>query len=166
MNHLPVPTGDRTAGLADRVALVTGGGRGIGRLVALALAAHGAAVGLVARSADELAETVALVHEAGGIAAAAPADVTDEAGLAAAVDELSAALGPPDLLINNAGILGPIGPSWEVDGADWWRMMEVNVRGVMAAAILVLPSMIARGSGRILNITSQAGAYRWPIVTA
>jgi NAD(P)-dependent dehydrogenase (short-subunit alcohol dehydrogenase family) len=69
-------------------------------------------------------------------------------------------------LINNAGILGPIGPSWEVDGADWWRTMEVNVRGVVAAANLVLPGMIARGAGRILNITSQAGAYRWPIVSA
>jgi NAD(P)-dependent dehydrogenase (short-subunit alcohol dehydrogenase family) len=164
MNHVPLAD-DRSAGLADRVALVTGGGRGIGRLVAQALAAHGVAVGLIARSPDELAETVELVERAGGIAAAAPADVTDQAGLAVAVEHVRATLGSPDILINNAGVLGPIGPSWEVDGADWWRTMEVNVRGVMAAANLVLPDMIARGSGRILNITSQAGVYRWPIVS-
>jgi len=158
MNRIPGPSGS--------VALVTGGGRGIGRLVADALAEAGVAVGVVARSADELDETVELVRGAGGVAAAAQADVADEQALAHAVARLAAELGSPDILVNNAGILGPIGPTWEVDGADWWRTMEVNVRGVVNAANLVLPGMIARGHGRILNITSQAGAYRWPTVSA
>jgi NAD(P)-dependent dehydrogenase (short-subunit alcohol dehydrogenase family) len=157
---------NRISGLSGSVALVTGGGRGIGRLVADALAHAGMAVGVVARSADELNETVELVRRAGGVAAAAQADVADEQALAQAVAELDAELGSPDILVNNAGILGPIGPTWEVDGADWWRTMEVNVRGVVNAANLVLPGMIARGHGRILNITSQAGAYRWPTVSA
>jgi NAD(P)-dependent dehydrogenase (short-subunit alcohol dehydrogenase family) len=152
--------------LSDTVALVTGGGRGLGRMVARALGAAGAAVGVVARSADELTETVELVRRAGGVAAAAAADVSDERALTAAVARLRDELGPVDVLVNNAGVLGPIGPAWEVDADAWWRTMEVNVRGVVAAANLVLPDMIARRRGRILNITSQAGTYRWPTVSA
>jgi NAD(P)-dependent dehydrogenase (short-subunit alcohol dehydrogenase family) len=152
--------------LTDTVALVTGGGRGIGRIVAQALAAEGAAVGVVARSQEQLEETVELVQRAGGAAAAARADVADERALAVALAHLRRELGPADVLVNNAGVLGPIGPTWEVDGDDWWRTMEVNLRGVVNAASLVLPDMIARRRGRILNITSQAGTYRWPTVSA
>jgi NAD(P)-dependent dehydrogenase (short-subunit alcohol dehydrogenase family) len=152
--------------LTDTVALVTGGGRGIGRIVAQALAAEGAAVGVVARSQEQLEETVELVQRAGGAAAAACADVADEQALAVALTTLRRELGPADVLVNNAGVLGPIGPTWEVDGDDWWRTMEVNLRGVVNAASLVLPDMIARRRGRILNITSQAGTYRWPTVSA
>jgi NAD(P)-dependent dehydrogenase (short-subunit alcohol dehydrogenase family) len=152
--------------LTDTVALVTGGGRGIGRIVAQALATEGAALGVVARSQDQLEETVELVQRAGGAAVAARADVADERALAVALATLRHELGPADVLVNNAGILGPIGPTWEVDGDDWWRTMEVNLRGVVNAASLVLPEMIARRRGRILNITSQAGTYRWPTVSA
>src|SRR5690349_23262007 len=87
----------------------------LGRLVADALAHAGVAVGVVARSADELDETVQLVRGAGGVAAAAQADVADERALAHAVARLDAELGSPDILVNNAGILGPVGPTWEVD---------------------------------------------------
>jgi NAD(P)-dependent dehydrogenase (short-subunit alcohol dehydrogenase family) len=112
---------------------VTGGGRGIGREVATALAGAGAHIALTARSADELAATARLVEEAGGVAATAVADVTDAAGLAAAVADLRAQLGPIDVLVNNAGILGPIGPLWEVDADEWWATMDVNVRGSCCA---------------------------------
>ena len=152
--------------LSGNVALVTGGGRGIGRMVAEAFGRAGVAVGVVARSGAELDETVDLVRRVGGTAAAARADVSDDRALGRAVSELRDALGPPDILVNNAGILGPIGPTWEVDEGDWWRTMEVNVRGVVNTANHVVPDMIARGGGRILNITSQAGAYRWPMVSA
>ena len=151
--------------LAGSVALVTGGGRGIGRLVAQRLAAAGAAVGLVARSADELAASVALVEDVGGVAAAATADVSDERAFARAVAELRRELGPVDLLVNNAGIVGPIGPMWEVELDSWWRTMEVNVRGVLIGTQLVLPDMIARGGGRVINLASQAGVFRWPMVS-
>jgi NAD(P)-dependent dehydrogenase (short-subunit alcohol dehydrogenase family) len=152
--------------LRDSVALVTGAGRGIGRTVAEALAQAGAAVALVARSGDELAHTVDLVEAAGGTAAAAVADVTDPEALTSAVTRLRAQLGPIDLLVNNAGIVGPIGPLWEVDLTAWWAAMDVNVRGLVLATQLVLPDMVAKRRGRIINLTSQAGSYRWPLVSA
>ena len=147
-------------------ALVTGGGRGIGRLVAQALAAEGMAVGLIARSGEELCQSVALVEAAGGIAAAEVADVTDERSLGTAVERLRERLGPVEVLINNAGIVGPIGPAWEVDADQWWRTMDVNVRGTLLAMQLVLPEMVLRRSGRIVNLSSQAGVFRWPLVSA
>jgi NAD(P)-dependent dehydrogenase (short-subunit alcohol dehydrogenase family) len=152
--------------LHDSVALVTGGGRGLGRVLAEALAAAGAAVGVIGRSADDLAETVRLIEAAGGVAAGARADVTDEPATALVVGELRRELGPADVLVNNAGINGPVGPLWEVPPDDWWRTLEVNLRGLVACTRLVLPDMLARRRGRIVNLTSNAGVFRWPSVSA
>jgi NAD(P)-dependent dehydrogenase (short-subunit alcohol dehydrogenase family) len=154
-----------TPDLHGSVVLVTGAGRGIGRRLALRLAEHGAALALVARSGDELAETRDLIEAAGGVAAAARADVTDADALAVAFVDLRSRLGPIDVLVNNAGVLGPIGPLWEVDVDDWWTTMDVNVRGTVLGSRLVLPEMVAAGRGRIINITSQAGVHRWPLVS-
>jgi NAD(P)-dependent dehydrogenase (short-subunit alcohol dehydrogenase family) len=151
--------------LAGSVALVTGGGRGLGRVLARALAEAGAAVGLVARSSDQLAQSLALIKEAGGVPAAATADVSDARAAAAAVAALVAKLGPIDLLINNAGVCGPVGPAWEVDAEEWWRTIEVNLRSTFVCSRLVLPGMVARRRGRIVNITSEAGVHRWPGVS-
>jgi NAD(P)-dependent dehydrogenase (short-subunit alcohol dehydrogenase family) len=120
--------------LAQRVAVVTGGGRGVGRMLAQSLAGTGAgaAVGVVARSSDELAQTVSLIESAGGVARSQTADVADARALAAAFARLGADLGPVDLLVNNAGVLGPIGPLWETDADDWWRTMEINLGGMLA----------------------------------
>jgi NAD(P)-dependent dehydrogenase (short-subunit alcohol dehydrogenase family) len=152
--------------LRASVALVTGGGRGLGRVLAQALAAAGAAVGVMGRSPHDLAETVRLIEAAGGVAAAAAADVTDERATGEAVEALRRRLGPADVLINNAGINGPIGPTWEVPSDEWWRTLEVNLRGVLVCTRLVLPDMLARGRGRIVNVTSNAGVFRWPGVSA
>ena len=163
----PAPAlGVDTARLRGSVALVTGAGRGVGHLVARTFADAGAAVGMVARSADELAHTVELITASGGVAAAAVADVTDAAGLAAAMADLREQLGPIDLLVNNAGILGPAGPLWELELDEWWKTMDVNVRGLVLATQAVLPDMIAARGGRIINITSQAGVHRWPLASA
>ncbi len=148
------------------VALVTGGGRGIGRLAAEALADDGMAVGLIARSPAELDETVAVIESAGGRAAAVVADVTDEWALGTAITNLRRDLGPIDVLINNAGIIGPAGPVWEVDSDEWWRTMEVNLRGTLLPTQILLPDMVARRRGRIINISSHAGVFRWPLMSA
>lgn len=147
-----------------QVALVTGGGRGIGRAIAQGLAAAGAAVAVTARSTDELAETVRLIREAGGRALAFPADVTDRAAVEDAVARAEGELGPVDLLVNNAGVLQPIGLAWEVDPDAWWRCVEVNLRGPFLWTRTVLPGMLARRRGRIVNLSS--GAATGPIADA
>jgi NADP-dependent 3-hydroxy acid dehydrogenase YdfG len=147
------------AQLRGTVSVITGGGRGIGRMLAQALARAGAAVGLIARSGRELAETVRLVEACGGTAAAGT-DVTDEQAAAEAIATLVSRLGPVDLLVNNAGVNGPAGDAWQVDADQWWRAVEINLRGVFLCSRAVLPDMAARGTGRIVNITSQAGVYR------
>ncbi|HYZ53749.1 MAG TPA: SDR family NAD(P)-dependent oxidoreductase [Streptosporangiaceae bacterium] len=152
--------------LTGTVVLVSGGGRGLGRLLASTLARAGAAVALLARSGVELDATVDEITRAGGTAAAAIADVTDPQALEAAVARLHEQLGPVDVLINNAGTIGPAGPTWELDPAAWWRTFEVNLGGAVALTSIVLPGMIATGHGRILNITSNAGGYRWPLRSA
>ena len=81
------------------------------------------------------------------------------------VAELRRELGPVDLLVNNAGIVGPIGPMWEVELDSWWRAMEVNVRGVLIGTQLVLPDMVARGGGRVINMPARpacSGGRRCP----
>jgi acyl-CoA synthetase (AMP-forming)/AMP-acid ligase II/NAD(P)-dependent dehydrogenase (short-subunit alcohol dehydrogenase family) len=161
----PARTARGPGELAGLIALVTGGGRGLGRVLARALAEAGAAVGLVARSSDQLARSVALIEEAGGIGAAAVADLSDERAAAAAVAAVVARLGPIDILVNNAGVCGPIGPAWEVDAGEWWRTIEVNLRSTFLCSQLVLPGMVARRRGRIINITSEAGVHRWPGVS-
>jgi NAD(P)-dependent dehydrogenase (short-subunit alcohol dehydrogenase family) len=152
--------------LDGMVALVSGGGRGIGRLLGARLAGAGAAVGLIARSADELAVTAGEIHRAGGIAAAAVADVTDHRATAAAVADLRQKLGTVDILVNNAGISGPVGPLWQAQPAEWWRAVEVNLGGAFVLTQLALAYMIPAGRGRIINITSYAGVYRWPLLSA
>ncbi len=152
--------------LDGMVALVSGGGRGLGRLLGARLAAAGAAVGLIARSPGELADAVGEIARAGEVAAAAVADVTDAEAAAAAVAELRERLGPADILVNNAGVSGPIGPAWQIDAADWWRVVEVNLGGAFVLTQLVLAGMVVAGRGRIINITSNAGVYRWPLLSA
>jgi NAD(P)-dependent dehydrogenase (short-subunit alcohol dehydrogenase family) len=109
---------------------------------------------------------VRLIEAAGGAGAAACADLSDPGSAATAVDKLRHELGPVDLLVNNAGVTGPIGPAWEVSEQDWWHAVEVNLRGVTLCSQLVLPKMVARHRGRIVNLTSQAGVFRWPMVSA
>jgi NAD(P)-dependent dehydrogenase (short-subunit alcohol dehydrogenase family) len=130
------------------------------------LAAAGAAVAVVARSADELAGTVAHIHAREGEAMSLPVDVTNRAAVEQTVATVENALGPIDLLVNNAGVAEPIGAFWELDPEDWWRILEVNLRGPALCARAVLPGMVARGRGRIINVTSGAGAMPVPSATA
>jgi NAD(P)-dependent dehydrogenase (short-subunit alcohol dehydrogenase family) len=148
------------------VALVTGGGRGLRRVFAQALAAAGAAVAVGARSEDQLAETVSLIKARSGSAIAVPFDVTDQRAVQCAVETIQSRLGPVDLLVNNAGLWGPINPLWEADPEEWWCTMEVHVRGSFLCARAVLPRMINQQHGRIINIVSHAGVFRCPNASA
>jgi NAD(P)-dependent dehydrogenase (short-subunit alcohol dehydrogenase family) len=148
--------------LKEQIAVVTGGGRGIGRAVAKTLAHAGASVAVLARSSQELHETVGLITQDGGRAQAFVADATDAAAVARAFKEIERSMGAIDVLVNNAAVLKPFGPLWENDADEWWRSVEVNVRGPMLCAQAVLPQMIARSRGRIINISSGAGAMGAP----
>ena len=143
--------------LSGQVALVTGGGRGIGRAIAFALADAGAAVAVIARSQTEVGETASAINGRGGRAIGLTADVTDRIGVDASATEAENLLGPIDILVNNAGVSGSTLPLWETDPDEWWRTIEINLRGPMLFARAVLPSMIRRRSGTIINVGSYAG---------
>jgi NAD(P)-dependent dehydrogenase (short-subunit alcohol dehydrogenase family) len=140
------------ARLQGQVAIVTGAGRGVGRAIAEALAAEGAAVALAARSEPELAEVARQLARA----VAVPTDVTRAADVARLVETTEHELGPPTLLVAGAGTWGHVGPAWEGDPEAWWRDVEVTLRGAYLCARAVLPGMVARGSGRIVALASYA----------
>ena len=152
--------------LDGQVALVTGGGRGIGRAIGEALGSAGARVGLAARSEDEVAEAVRAVEAVDGVAQGWTLDVTDLDAVAGVVQEVEATLGPVTLLVNNAGTAQEPGPLWEADPGEWWRDLEVHVRGAFNCCRAVLPRMVERRRGRVVNIGSLAGARDEPYVTA
>jgi NAD(P)-dependent dehydrogenase (short-subunit alcohol dehydrogenase family) len=139
--------------LEGQIALVTGGGRGIGANIARELANGGARVAVAARTREQVE---AVADEIDGIALAL--DVTDRATVERAVEEAESLLGPLDLLVANAGIGGPEGPTWEVDVREWWHVLEVNVLGVHLCCRAVIPRMLERGRGRIV-ITGSGAAY-------
>lgn len=141
-----------------RTALVTGAGRGIGRAIALGLATDGAQVALLARSDDQLAEVAAAVRVTGGIALVVPTDVGDPAALQQAVAMVLSEFGTIDILVNDAAVVAPLGPTAAVDAGAWAAALAVNVVGPFLLAQAVLPGMIARGWGRIANVSSAIAA--------
>ncbi|MDQ3708019.1 MAG: SDR family oxidoreductase [Actinomycetota bacterium] len=143
--------------LQDRTVVVTGAGRGLGREIALTLAAEGARIVLAARSKDQLESTREAIEANGGKAAVAIADVRSEGEVTALERFCSDTFGPVDVVVCNSGIGGPSKPLWEIDRAEWDETMAVNVRGVFLCARAFLPAMIARGSGAIVVIGSMSG---------
>jgi NAD(P)-dependent dehydrogenase (short-subunit alcohol dehydrogenase family) len=142
--------------LQSRTALVTGGGRGIGRATALALAEAGAAVAELARSVEEVNRTVEELSKAGHRAAGASADVADAAALADAVHQLTGELGAIDVLVNNAAVSWPVGPTAGIDPEEFARAMAINLVGPLRCIRHVLLGMLGAGWGRIVNVTSGA----------
>jgi 3-oxoacyl-[acyl-carrier protein] reductase len=139
--------------LEGQIALVTGGGRGIGADVARELAAAGARVAVSARTGEQVEE---VAGEVGGLALTA--DVTDRTAVEAMVERVESELGPIDLLVANAGRNVHEAQAWEVDPSDWWNVFEVNVLGVYLCCRAVIPGMLERGRGRIV-ITGSGAAY-------
>jgi NAD(P)-dependent dehydrogenase (short-subunit alcohol dehydrogenase family) len=145
---------DQLFSLRDRVAVVTGGSSGIGRGIALALGQAGASVAIVARNAGNLRATVEELATLGVKAASVQADLADRAALDRAADEARAALGPPDILVNCAGLnLRP--PMGQLTIEQWDELMAVNLAAPFLLGQHFGPQMAERGWGRIINVTSQ-----------
>jgi 3-oxoacyl-[acyl-carrier protein] reductase len=142
------------AEFTGRTALVTGGGRGIGRAIALELASRGASVVLLARSRDQLQESAALIQAQGASATVIEADLGDELQLARVIAELGRQAPPIDILVNNAGVVWPLGPTLGVDRDERNAAFTINVDAPITLSVALAPGMIERGWGRIVNISS------------
>ena len=147
---------------AGRVALVTGGGRGIGEAAARLLARQGAAVALAARTEDEVVSVAAEIQAQGGSALPLVVDVANEDSVASGFERARTELGPVDILVNNAGTPGVPLPVAATEVAQWRHVFEVNVTGAFLCAREALPQMAAGNWGRIVNVSSAAA--RHPLV--
>ena len=148
--------------LEGQIALVTGGGRGIGRAIARTLATTEATVVITSRSQEELNRTLALLEQEDGHGRAVAADVTHQGSIEQMVRQTEEQMGPIDLLVNNAGSALGFGKIAEVDPRQWWRDVEINVYGSFLCTHAVLPSMLARRRGRIINVASYLGTVPFP----
>ena len=152
--------------LRGKRCLVTGGGRGIGRAIALALAREGARLALMARTESELDQTAALLSSMGGEALKLRVDVGRREEVDEAIEEILAGWGGVDVLVNNAGIQGPIGRVEEVDPEDWMQALQVNLGGCFYCTRKVLPAMIAQGYGKIINLSGGGAVGPRPFFSA
>jgi NAD(P)-dependent dehydrogenase (short-subunit alcohol dehydrogenase family) len=142
--------------LEGKVALITGAGRGIGRLAAIRLAGRGARVALVSRSAGQLADTAGEIEAQGGVSIVIPGDVGSAQSVAAIKAEVENRLGAPSILINAAGIFGPIQLVWKTDPGAWIDTIMVNAIGPYLTCHAFVENMVRQSWGRIVNVTSAA----------
>ena len=149
--------------LKDKVALITGGGYGIGKEIALLYALHGMRIALAARSEGPLNETRGAVEKLGARAIAVRADVAKQVDCARMVDETVKAFGCVDILVNNAGIAGPTKRSTEMTLAEWQEVIDINLTGAWLASRAAIPAMVRRRTGNILMISSGAGRRGYPL---
>ena len=146
--------GDKT--FSDKTALVTGSSRGIGRAVALGLAAAGADLALLARSQPELEEVAEHSRALGARVVVVPTDLADQLAVAAAIQHVQKECGVIDILINNAAVVQPMGPTVDVDVADWAAAITVNLVSPVHLTVGLLPDMLRRQWGRIVNVTAKS----------
>lgn len=143
--------------LKDKVAVISGGGRGVGREISLAYARAGADVVLAARTVEALAQTKAEIEAMGRQALTVPTDLRQPDSVQSLAKQTMDHFGRVDVLVNNSGIGGPSAPLWEIELADWEETFAVNVRGTYLCCKAFLPGMIGRRSGIIIIISSMTG---------
>lgn len=151
--------------IKNKVALITGGGRGIGRATAIELAKEGVNLGLVGRTLENLEKVKAELEAYGVKVAVATADVSNLDEITKAVESIKTELGPIDILLNNAGI-SKFGGFMELTPEEWTNIIDVNLKGVYYTTHAVLPEMIERQTGDIINISSTAGERGGPVTSA
>lgn len=152
--------------LRERSAVITGGGRGIGEAIANAFAVEGASLTLVARTEAEVAAVADRVRGGGGRAQAVAADVTVEGAAGAVVDRALRAFGRIDILVNCAGVYGPIGLSHQVDEDAWAKAVEINLFGTFRCCRAAVPVMLEQGRGKILNLSGGGATAPLPRFSA
>ena len=151
--------------IKNKVALITGGGRGIGRATAIELAKEGVNIGLVGRTLENLEKVKAELEAYDVNVAVATADVTNLDEITKAVESIKSELGPIDILLNNAGI-SKFGGFMDLTPEEWTNIIDVNLKGVYYTTHAVLPEMIERQTGDIINISSTAGEKGGPVTSA
>jgi 3-oxoacyl-[acyl-carrier protein] reductase len=147
--------------MLDQVALVTGAGRGLGRELALAFARAGADIAASARTRDQIEATTDEIAALGRRALPIVADITQQGQVQEMISQVLEAFGKVDILVNNAG-MAVYGPFAEQKAADWQAMIDTNLMGTLYCTHAVLPAMLARGEGLIVNIASVAGIHGLP----
>ena len=152
--------------LDGRVAVITGAGRGIGRAIALAYAREGAKLALAARSESELHEAVTSASELGAEAIAVPTDVTNPQDAERLAHRAVERFGRIDVLVNNAGMSGPIGPLQDNDVSDWVSTVSVNLTGTFLVCRAVIPAMLAQSGGKIINLSGAGATNAWSNMSA
>ncbi len=152
--------------LSNKIAIITGAGRGIGRAIAIAFAKEGAKVSLVARTVSELEETAQLIEEYGSTSLVIPTDVTQPSSVASMVQETVSQYGRVDILVNNAGVPGPIGALQNNKIDDWIKTIQVNVIGPYLCCKSVVPLMTNQGGGKIINLAGAGANNAWANLSA
>ena len=148
--------------LKDKVILVTGAGRGIGRAIALVCAREGASIAICARTAAEIEKTAAEIRGSNAECEGWPCDVTSEEAVAELIAKVKKKFGRIDVLVNNAGVMTRPSAAWELDVKKWDYTLAVNLRGVFLVTRAVLPMMIQQKGGSIINLASAIGRMGYP----
>jgi NAD(P)-dependent dehydrogenase (short-subunit alcohol dehydrogenase family) len=160
------PSDPSSAALAGQVAIVTGGGRGVGLGIVQSLAQAGMSVAIVGRTEAEIEQAAEAARHSGVSALAIVADVTQRHDVARMVSRVVGELGTVDLLVNNAGRARAVGPPWECDPDEWWADVEGNLRGTFLCSHASVEVMVARGHGRVVNVVTLAAATPFPFASA
>lgn len=152
--------------LSGKVAVITGGGRGLGREIALATAMEGARVAVMSRSVGEIKEVISEIRDLGGEGLAFPGDVSQEYDISNFIKETTDRFSTVDILVNNAAIAGPARFLQDTDFRSWQETIQINLNGVFLCSRAVLPYMVQQGGGKIINISSGLGQMPFPRFSA